>query len=313
MCSMSKYESSSLFSVPQRTLPAGESDLKPDQFKSEVKPDWCAGCGDYGVLNALQRACAGLGIAHKDILCVSGIGCSSNLPGFFRTYGIHSLHGRSLPVATGAKLANPDLTVVVTGGDGDGLGIGMGHFLHTMRRNIDLTYLMMDNQIYGLTTGQTSPTSALGTKTKSTPEGNIERPVNPIALALTGGATFVARAFSGELVQMTQVFTKALQHKGFSFVDCFSPCVTFNKVNTYQWFKKNVYKLEEAGHDPKDPKAAMDKALESERLGIGVFYETTDVPTYEDLDPTLSRRGSPVRDKLGLSAEEAQKLKDGFK
>ncbi len=310
---MSQPESTNLFPVPQRTLAGENPALKPENFKGEIKPDWCASCGDFGVLNALQKACASLGLANKDILCVSGIGCSSNLPGYFRTYGIHSLHGRALPVATGAKLANPDLTVVVTGGDGDGLGIGVGHFIHTMRRNVDLTYLLMDNQVYGLTTGQTSPTSSLGYKTKSTPEGSIERPINPIALALTGGATFVARAFSGEIAHMAEIFKKAIQHKGFAFVDCLSPCVTFNKVNTYQWFKANVYKLEESGHDPKDLSAAMAKAVDPSKIAIGLYYETTEVPTYEDLDPTLSRRGSPVRDTLGVTPEQAKQLKDGFR
>src|SRR5262249_22823609 len=159
-----------------------------------IAPDWCPGCGDFGVLNSLQKACADLGLARKDLLVVSGIGCSSNLPGFFNSYGMHTLHGRAVAVAEGAKLANSDLNVIVT----DGYGIGLGHFIHAMRRNINLTYIVMNNQIYGLTTGQASPTTSLGTKTKSTPEGDIEHPINPIALALVSGATFIARAFSGD-------------------------------------------------------------------------------------------------------------------
>ncbi len=310
---MTPPKSTTLFPVPTRTPMAARAELKAEQYKSEIKPDWCPACGDFGVLNALQRACAALGIPNKDILCVSGIGCSSNLPGFFKTYGIHSLHGRSVPVATGAKLANPDLTVVITGGDGDGFGIGLGHFVHAMRRNLDVTYFVMDNQIYGLTTGQTSPTTAKGMQTKSTPEGCIEQPLNPMALALISGATFVGRAFSGEIGHMTEVFKKAIQHKGFSFVDCFSPCVTYNKVNTYPWFKSRVYKLEEAGHDAGDFKAALAKALEDEKLPIGVFYETTSIPTYEESDPTLSRTGSPVRGTLGLTPEQGEELKKGFR
>ena len=165
-------------------------------FKGRVDPDWCPGCGDFGVLAAVQKALVELQIPNHQIVTVSGIGCSSNFPGFIETYGMHTLHGRSLPVATGVKMANHELTVLVTGGDGDGFGIGGNHFTHTMRRNVDLTYIVMDNQIYGLTTGQTSPTSRLGMKTKSTPYGNIEAPINPITMALAAGATFVARGFS---------------------------------------------------------------------------------------------------------------------
>lgn len=306
-------KSTTSFPVPSVKPGATVAGLKPEQFKSEIKPDWCPSCGDFGVLNALQKACATLGVPNKDILCVSGIGCSSNLPGFFRTYGMHSLHGRSNPVATGAKLANPDLTVVITGGDGDGFGIGLGHFIHTMRRNLDVTYLVMDNQTYGLTTGQTSPTTSMGHQTKSTPEGCIEHPINPLALALVSGATFVARAFSGEIAHMTEVITKALKHKGFSFVDCFSPCVTYNNVNTYPWFKSHVYKLEDQKHDTGDFKAALAKALEEEKLPIGVFYEKKGVPTYEELDPTISRCGAPVKQSLGLTPEQCRALKNSFR
>lgn len=284
-----------------------------EQYKSEIKPDWCPSCGDFGVLNALQKACATIGIPNKDILTVSGIGCSSNLPGFFQTYGVHSLHGRSVAVATGAKLANPELTVLITGGDGDGFGIGLGHFIHAMRRNLDVSYFVMDNQIYGLTTGQTSPTTSIGHQTKSTPEGCIEHPINPLSLALVSGATFVARAFSGEIAHMTEVFIKAIGHKGFSFVDCFSPCVTYNKVNTYPWFKSKSYKLEEAGHDPSNFQAALAKALEEEKLPLGVFYQTTAKPTYEESDPTLARHGPPVRARLGLTPEEQKALKAAFR
>jgi hypothetical protein len=165
-------------------------------FKGRVDPDWCPGCGDFGVLAAVQKALVELQIPNHRVATVSGIGCSSNFPGFIETYGMHTLHGRSLPVASGLKMANHDMTVLVTGGDGDGFGIGCGHFVHAMRRNINLTYIVMDNQIYGLTTGQTSPTSRIGMKTKSNPYGNMDSPVNPITLALSAGATFVARGFS---------------------------------------------------------------------------------------------------------------------
>jgi len=257
-------------------------------FKSEVKPDWCPGCGDYGVLNALQKACADLNLDPKDIMVVSGIGCSSNLPGFFNSYGMHTLHGRSLPVASGVKLGNTDMTVIVTGGDGDGYGIGVGHFVHSMRRNLDITYIVMDNQIYGLTTGQASPTTERLVKTKSTPQGNLESQLNPIALALAGGASFVARGFSGEPAHLAELYKKAIRHKGFALVDVFSPCVTYNKTNTYPWFKERVYKLEDENHDTKNFEAAMRKAQEwGNRLPIGVFY-AQERTTYEEGEPALA-------------------------
>jgi 2-oxoglutarate ferredoxin oxidoreductase subunit beta len=251
-------------------------------FKSEVKPDWCPGCGDFGVLNALQKACADLNLNPHEIMVVSGIGCSSNLPGFFNSYGMHTLHGRSLPVAQGAKFGNHDMTVIVTGGDGDGYGIGAGHFVHSIRRNMDITYIVMDNQIYGLTTGQASPTTERMTKTKSTPTGSLESSLSPLALSLAGGASFVARGFSGEPAHLAETFKKAIQHKGFAHVDVFSPCVTYNKTNTYQYFKQRVYKVEDENHDPQNFEAAMKKAMEwGERIPVGVLY-SKERPTYED-------------------------------
>ncbi len=251
-------------------------------FKSEIKPDWCPGCGDFGVLNALQKACADLNLNPHEIMVVSGIGCSSNLPGFFNSYGLHTLHGRSLPVAQGAKFGNHDMTVIVTGGDGDGYGIGAGHFVHSIRRNMDITYIVMDNQIYGLTTGQASPTTERMTKTKSTPTGSLESSLSPLALSLAGGASFVARGFSGEPAHLAETFKKAIQHKGFAHVDVFSPCVTYNKTNTYPYFKERVYKLEDEKHDTQNFEAAMTKAQEwGPRIPIGVLY-AKERPTYED-------------------------------
>src|SRR5579863_6084481 len=230
-------------------------------FKGKVDPDWCAGCGDFGVLAAVEKALVELQIPSHEVVTISGIGCSSNLPGYVSTYGMHTLHGRALAVATGVKLANHELTVAVTGGDGDGFGIGGNHFIHTMRRNVDLLYLAMDNQIYGLTTGQTSPTSEVGMKTKSAPFGNVETPVNPIALALAAGATFVARGFSGEQRHLTELIKLGLQHKGFAFIDVFSPCVTYNHDNTYPWFKARVKRLEDdPGYDPRNWVMAMEKS-----------------------------------------------------
>jgi len=274
-----------------------------------VEPDWCAGCGDFGVLKSLKTATTDNGVKPHEMLLVSGIGCSSNLPGFFYSYGIHSIHGRALPVATGAKLANHNLKVVITGGDGDGYGIGVGHFIHAMRRNLDLTYVVMDNEIYGLTTGQASPTTAEGHKTKTTPRGNVEMPLNPLALALTAGATFVARGFSGQPAQLSSLIEQGIAHKGFALIDVFSPCVTYNKLNTYPWFKERVYKLEdeEPDADISDFSYAMTKAMEfGPRIPIGLIYKI-EKPTYEDTEPVLLN-GPLVDQPLGIKKELLDEL-----
>ncbi len=266
------------------------SQLTVADLKGRVDPDWCPGCGDFGVLAAIQKAIVELQIPNHDVVAISGIGCSSNLPGFINTYGMHTLHGRALAVATGLKLANHDLTVLVTGGDGDGFGIGGNHFIHTMRRNVDLLYIVMDNQIYGLTTGQTSPTSRIGMKTKSMPFGNIEAPVNPISLALAAGATFVARGFSGDQKHLTDLIKQGIEHKGFSFLDVFSPCVTYNHDNTYQWYRPRVKKLEDdSSYDATDWTAAMEKSLLwGEEIPIGKFFERTDLPALHASEPVLN-------------------------
>ena len=273
-------------------------ELPIETYAGPVDPDWCPGCGDFSVLKAVKMAAAKAAVAPKDLVVVSGIGCSSNLPGYVHAYGVHSLHGRAVAVATGIKLANTDLKVVITGGDGDGYGIGIGHFIHAMRRNLDLTYVVMDNQIYGLTTGQASPTTMKEMRTKSTPRGNVELPINPIALALVSGATYIARGFSGDPGQMADLIAAGIRHKGFALIDVFSPCVTYNMLNTYPWFKKRVYKLEdEAGYSPDNGKAALDKSFEwGDRIPIGLFYKD-DQPTYEDSEPAY-KRGSLVRQPL---------------
>ena len=280
-------------------------------LKGKVDPDWCPGCGDYGVLAAVQKALVELQIPKHEVVTVSGIGCSSNFPGFIDTYGIHTLHGRSLPVASGMKLANHDMKVLVTGGDGDGFGIGAGHFIHTMRRNLDLTYIVMDNQIYGLTTGQTSPTSRIGMKTKSMPFGNVDAPVNPISLALSAGATFVARGFSADQKHLTELLKRAIEHKGFSFIDVFSPCVTYNHDNTFQWFRPRVKKLEDyPGYDPTDWVAAMEKSvLWGDEIPIGLFFERTDVPAAHDADPVL-KPGPLVHQQTRIPADIAKSFID---
>lgn len=261
-------------------------ELPLDTYKGPVDPDWCPGCGDFGVLKSVQTAAGKLGIEPHNLMIVSGIGCSSNLPGFIHAYGTHSLHGRSVPVATGIHLANTDLKVVITGGDGDGYGIGVGHLIHAMRRNLDVTYVVMDNQIYGLTTGQASPTTTKGHKTKSTPAGNAEMPLNPLALAITSGATYVARGFSGEAKQLAELIQGGIAHKGFALIDVFSPCVTYNKVNTYPWFKERVYKLEDENWDASDFNKSITKAFEwGDRIPRASSTNQTSPPT-----KTASRR-----------------------
>jgi len=280
------------------------------QLKGKVDPDWCPGCGDFGVLAAFQKALVDLQIQPYNVVTISGIGCSSNLPGYIETYGMHTLHGRALAVATGVKLANHELTVVVTGGDGDGFGIGGNHFIHTMRRNVDLLYLAMDNQIYGLTTGQVSPTSRVGMKTKSTPFGSVEGPINPILLALAAGATFIARGFTGDQKHLTDLIKQGLQHKGFSFIDVFSPCVTYNHDNTYPWFKQRVKKLEEyAGYDSSNWLMACEKAqLWGDEIPIGKFFQRTDLPSLDQAEPVLDTGGPLAHRELGIPAEVAREF-----
>ena len=285
-----------------------EIQLTARDFKGQVDPDWCPGCGDFGVLNALQRCCAELGLQPHEILTISGIGCSSNLPGYFNSYGMHTLHGRSLAVATGAKLANHDLTVFVTGGDGDGYGIGGNHFAHSARRNIDLTYIVMNNQIYGLTTGQVSPTSSYGMSTKSTPFGSVEAAANPITSAIMNGATYVARGYSGDIRHLTDLIKQGVQHKGFALIDVFSPCVTFNLDNTHQFFKDRVRKLEDEGHDPSDWKSACERALQwGDEIYTGLFFQKESASLIE-AEPVLAKDGPLSKRPLGLSEEQAERI-----
>lgn len=299
--------SQATLATPIPELPRTPSSAK--DYKGRVDPDWCPGCGDFGVLNALQRACFELGLMPHQLLIVSGIGCSSNLPGYMNAYGMHTLHGRSLPVATGAKLANHELTVIATGGDGDGYGIGGNHLMHTARRNIDLTYIVMDNQIYGLTTGQISPTSRFDMKTKSTPQGSVEWPLNPLTSAIMNGASYVARGFSGDPKHLTELMKGGIQHEGFALIDVFSPCVTFNHDNDYPFFKQRVKKLEDEGHDTSDWKSACEKAMEwGETIYTGLFFRSTERPTLDRLEPVLHDAPALARRPLGLSEDQAQAL-----
>ncbi len=283
--------------------------LTARDFKGKIDPDWCPGCGDFGVLNSLQRAAAELGLRPHEIVTVSGIGCSSNLPGYINTYGAHTLHGRSLAFATGVKMANHELTVIATGGDGDGYGIGGNHFTHTARRNVDLTYVVMNNQIYGLTTGQVSPTSRVGQKTKSTPFGSVEYPINPITSAIMNGATYVARGYSGDVRHLTELIKGGIEHQGFALIDIFSPCVTFNLDNTHNFFKERIKKLEDEGHDATDWSAACEKAMVwGDEIYIGKFYHLeNDKESLTALEPIL--RDGPVAKRTGgLTEEQADRI-----
>ncbi|QQE80096.1 2-oxoacid:ferredoxin oxidoreductase subunit beta [Alicyclobacillus sp. SO9] len=238
-------------------------------FKGDVST-WCPGCGDFSVMAALQRAAVNMGLEPHQMSVISGIGCSSKISEYTRTYGFHGIHGRSLPVAQGAKMANPELTVIASGGDGDGYGIGVGHFIHAVRRNIDITYLVMDNQIYGLTKGQTSPRSQHDFVTKTTAKGNKEYPVDPISTALSNGGTFIAQGYSGDVKNLTEIIEKAISHKGFSLVNVFSPCVTFNKINTYNFFKDNLVHIDQAFSSRTE---AINYVKEHNGLVTGIVYE----------------------------------------
>jgi 2-oxoglutarate ferredoxin oxidoreductase subunit beta len=286
------------------TLPPVIGTALPMLGKSDTKATWCPGCGDFSVVAAIEMAVKKLKIPSHNVVLVSGIGCSSNLPHFLSSYGFHAIHGRSLPVAEGIRWANHELTVIATGGDGDGFGIGCGHFVHTMRRNVDMTYVTMDNQIYGLTTGQASPTSMLGQKTKSTPAGVIESPIDPIALAIASGATYIARGFSGDVKHMADLIQNGIAHKGFAFIDALSPCVTYNKINTFDYFRQRVYKLENSGHDPSNRALAFERSLEwGDKIPIGLFYRS-ERPTYEDLEEVLNA-GPLAKQPTGLKGRES--------
>lgn len=251
-------------------------------FRNNVKPNWCPGCGDFSVQAAIQKAAANVGLEPEEVALITGIGCSGRLSGYINAYGVHAIHGRALPLAQGVKMANKDLTVIASGGDGDGYAIGMGHTIHALRRNMNMTYIVMDNQIYGLTKGQTSPSSAVGFVTKSTPKGNIEKNVAPLELALSSGATFVAQGFSSDIKALTKLIEDAINHDGFSFVNVFSPCVTYNKINTYDWFKENLTSIDDIeNYDPMNKQLAIQTVLEHESLVKGIVYQDTETPSYE--------------------------------
>ncbi|HCT0380667.1 TPA: 2-oxoacid:ferredoxin oxidoreductase subunit beta [Staphylococcus pseudintermedius] len=281
-------------------------------FRNNVKPNWCPGCGDFSVQAAIQKAAANVGLEPDEVALITGIGCSGRLSGYVNSYGVHSIHGRALPLAQGVKMANRNLTVIASGGDGDGYAIGMGHTIHALRRNMNITYIVMDNQIYGLTKGQTSPSSAPGFVTKTTPKGNIEQNVAPLELALSSGATFVAQGFSSDIKALTKIIEDAINHDGFSFVNVFSPCVTYNKINTYDWFKENLIAIDDIeNYDVSNKQAALQTVIEHDSLVKGIVYQDTTTPSYESQIDGLAETPLAHQD-LNLTEEQFESFTKQF-
>lgn len=283
-------------------------------YQSPVRPTWCKGCGDYGIWNSLKLALAELDLAPHEVLMVSGIGCGSKTPDYTHINGLHTLHGRSLPPATGARLANHEMKVICVHGDGDGYGMGLGHMMHAARRNIDIVDVVQNNRVYGLTKGQYSPTSPAGFVSKTSPGGAIDRPVNPWSLALAAGATFISRGFSVDLRHLIQTLKEAIQHRGYALVDVLQPCVSFNRAYAYNYYQPRVYKVEEEpGYDPADRAAAWERAHEwGDRIPIGILYQAEGMPSYEDQVAVL-RAGPLVKQGFReWTEEDYEVLRSGF-
>jgi 2-oxoglutarate ferredoxin oxidoreductase subunit beta len=272
---------------------------------------WCPGCGDYGILTVLKRALAELNISPEKLVMVTGIGQAAKIPHYFKTNFFNGLHGRALPSAVAIKAANPYMTVIAESGDGDTYGEGGNHFIHTIRRNPDITNIVHNNMVYGLTKGQASPTSQRSFKTPVQVAGVILEPFNPLAVAIALDASFVARAFIGDADQTKEIFKKAITHKGYALVDVLQPCVTFNKINTWQWFKEHTYYLEET-HDPHDRSAAFRKATETDRMPLGIFYINPNKTTFEDEIGIYSEDKRPLYEREP-DYDRLQKLIDKFK
>jgi len=317
--------------------------LKLADYKTNVHNDWCPGCGDFGIVNAIQMALAEMGVQRDKTVIFSGIGCSGKTSHFINTYGVHTLHGRVLTFAQGAKIANPELTVVAVGGDGDGLGIGAGHFVAAGRRNINMTYIVFDNGVYGLTKGQASPTLKLGEKTKSLPTPNTNYNVNPIGLAVTSGFTFVARGYSYDVRHLKDLIVQAVNHNGLSFLDVLQPCPTYNDINTRDWYAgsdlmeesqkrhSRIYKLEDTDYDPvvynstedeinQKISQSLTKSLEwGDKIPTGVFYKNDSISPYsERLVGNVSNylENPPAKQKIsknGISNTDISKILDSLK
>ena len=259
------------------------------EYRSEVLPTWCPGCGYFSIAEGLTNAFTALRVPSKDAVVVSGIGCASRFPFFMHTYGFHTLHGRALPVATGIKVANDALTVVVVGGDGDGFAIGGGHIPHAARRNVDITYLLFDNGVYGLTKGQTSPTSVLGFTTPTSPFQNHDQPLNPLMMLLSYGASWVGQAYAGRPHHLTDMIQAAISHRGFSYLHIISPCVTFDKTElTYKNMDVRVRDLPEE-HDPTSRMEAMRLAAKTDRPALGLYFKQERPTLSDDMDDIAAR------------------------
>jgi len=283
------------------TIEASPVKFTVADYKSDIKPIWCPGCGDFGVLSAFYKALAELSMDPANAVIVSGIGCSGRFPAFVEAYGFHGVHGRALPLATGVKMAHPELTVVTVSGDGDAFSIGGGHLPHAARRNVDLCYIVMDNEIYGLTKGQPSPTSPHGMEKKATPYGSPDNPVNPILMSIAYGATFVARGFSSKPKEVTDLIKQGILHKGFALLQIFSPCVTFN--DTFDYFRERTTPLP-ADHDPTHRMMAIERAMSLDPLYLGVFYK--------EERSTYDQQMAELRDKSG-SQFSLEKLIDKYR
>ena len=263
---------------------------KMTDLQTPHSPSWCPGCGDLNIWSSFKNAAVQEGWDSSNTAIIAGIGCHGHIVNFVKINSFEGLHGRALPVATGVKMANNRLNVFVFTGDGDCFGEGGNHFIHTCRRNHDLTVLIHDNSLYSLTTGQTSPLTARGFKTKSTPQGNPDEPFNPLALAIISGATFVARAYAGDMAKLTEIIVEANKHKGLSVIDILQPCVTFNKVCTHGFYRENIYYLEE-GYDPSNKQKALERAAEfgKKKIPLGIFYRS-DRPSYEENIPQIKEK-----------------------
>lgn len=285
--------------------------MKEKDFNTSYEPSWCPGCGNFGIFIALKNALVELNLKPENILLIGGIGCSGNGVNFLKAYGWHSLHGRAIPTAVGAKLANKNMTVIVMAGDGDSYGEGMAHFIHAVRGNANITYITHDNGLYSLTTGQSAPTTDKGTRTKSTPDGLIEVRANPMSLALSAGGSFISRGFSGDAKHLKDLLKKAINHKGFSLVDVFQPCVTFNKINTFKFYFDRLYNLDEKkAYKANDLAMAYKEALVwGDKIPYGLFYQDKR-PSYGEYLPqlkgqALAKRPVKIRNIDSLTKEFA--------
>lgn len=279
-----------------------EEKLPPKEYKSDLQPTWCPGCGDFGVVTALTRAFSDEQFDPTALSVISGIGCSSRLPLWMNAFGLHSCHGRAIPAAVGARLAKPEIPTVVTAGDGDLFSIGMEHFPHAARKNFDMVVISMDNRLYALTKNQCSPTSRKGYKGSLTPYGNLDNPFNVISFAIASGATFVAQTYAGNPKHMTEMIEAGLEHKGFAFINVLSPCPTFNKLDTFKFYKGRLVDInKELGHDPSDRQKAMELAEHDydadynpdAKVPIGIFYKTEEIPTFEEKVEALKEKYRP--------------------